>query len=197
MYCTHVAVLCWQLQEIGLRQHGCDQVTEQQLANQHECQESHEGLVVASTHAVAQHRAMVIETLHTAPAAHSSSARQSEPMGPAGLLQKHLACRYLMHVIGVATCTRLQGVSHYKRNLRLPYSSLYFLCQQTAIYRTLLLLRCTPAVRALRYSAPCKAAHTHLHIGQCLDLRLRLTLHVQQWSIGVPPQADPAALLPA
>jgi hypothetical protein len=53
-----------------LQQMATKQVAEQQLAEQHCCQVAYKGAVVACAHAVANHRAMVVKTLHTPAAGH-------------------------------------------------------------------------------------------------------------------------------
>jgi hypothetical protein len=51
-----------------LQQQAPQQVAEQQLAEHHGREVAYEGAVVASTHTVADHGAVVVETLHTAAA---------------------------------------------------------------------------------------------------------------------------------
>jgi hypothetical protein len=57
-----------------LQQQATKQVAEQQLAQQHRCQVAYKGAVVASTHAVADHGAVVVKTLHTAAAGQKEAA---------------------------------------------------------------------------------------------------------------------------
>lgn len=56
------------LQQVALCQHGCNNLTEQQLTQQHDRQEGNKRLVVAGAHTVAKDGAVVVKPLHTPPA---------------------------------------------------------------------------------------------------------------------------------